>query len=292
MCRGKGITYKMPNQDPIPRSPVKLEPSDFFSIFTLCVNQPWIQRKQGELSVLIEQCADLAEQNLICDLLHRFRFINSTILEDKLEEATTFVLSEWQATPKNTLITALSNSDHPESVGVILWGAKSYFQKTPGWKNKHFPDSLPKAAHAAVDGNHIIIFDDFVGSGSKIERLIIWFRKKIDELKTTDVKISVYVLFAMDESKPILEALGCEYKVGEWLQKGISDHFSGTERDEAIQRMVCLENKLKVNPEFSLGFEKSETLFALEMGRAPNNVFPVFWWHKNDIKNYKPMFRR
>jgi hypothetical protein len=30
----------------------------------------------------------------------------------------------------------------------------------------------------------------------------------------------------------------------------------------------------------SLGYKKSESLFAREGGNTPNNVFPIFWWEQ------------
>ena len=67
-----------------------------------------------------------------------------------------------------------------------------------------------------------------------------------------------------------------------WLNKGISDNYTGAKLRQARSKMNRIEEELcpkvkgKQLPKFGAG--RSETLYGLEIGNTPANVFPIFWW--------------
>ena len=78
-----------------------------------------------------------------------------------------------------------------------------------------------------------------------------------------------------------------------WLDKGISDYY-GNKVKETLDCMLNLEENLgnefmgKKLSDVSLGYHKSEALFAIDNLTVPNNVFPIFWWpvlKSNVIRN-------
>ena len=81
------------------------------------------------------------------------------------------------------------------------------------------------------------------------------------------------------------------------LNKGITEQLDGEEKSEAVKNMKSLEKKLggRLNGKFfpTFGYERSESLYAIEPYNIPNNVFPIFWWPKYKNRKYrKTIFKR
>ena len=55
-----------------------------------------------------------------------------------------------------------------------------------------------------------------------------------------------------------------------------------------IKLMTQIENKLKIDKNFSFGYNRSEALISLI--KTPNNTFPVFWF-TNKKHNVAPFLR-
>ena len=72
------------------------------------------------------------------------------------------------------------------------------------------------------------------------------------------------------------------------FRKGISDYYSDDQRDGCLKTMAGIEDKLKVDSDFRLGYAQSEALISLI--RTPNNTFPVFW-KKKDKSSPAPFLR-
>jgi hypothetical protein len=89
----------------------------------------------------------------------------------------------------------------------------------------------------------------------------------------------------MESSKEIFEKESDEFFCTAWLKRGISDYYQGTDQVNALRDMIRLEAELSQKYSGhtmpSLGYGKSEALYSLAGGNAPNNVFPVFWWPTN-----------
>ena len=86
----------------------------------------------------------------------------------------------------------------------------------------------------------------------------------------------------MEAAVSVIEQLGVMLYTPLVLKKGITDFFRNKDVSRYIEQMLNIESKLnpinkgEVLP--SLGYGRSESLFAIEGINVPNNVFPAFWW--------------
>ena len=112
------------------------------------------------------------------------------------------------------------------------------------------------------------LVDDFIGSGQTAIEAIHFLLE--NGFKPSD--FAILSLVAMKEGLSRIQENG--YIVFSYYeeQKGIT----GTVHEhEWKQIMLNIENRIKVKPEYSLGYAHSEAL--IKMLRTPNNTFPVYW---------------
>ena len=126
----------------------------------------------------------------------------------------------------------------------------------------------------------VILVDDYVGSGETAVGAIKWL---VDSFKTDPKQIVILSIAAQEFGvKHISQETGVVTYSYYQFTRGISDFYSGDQRDDYLETMNGIEDKLKVDSEDRLGYNKSEALISLI--RTPNNTFPVFWKAKNKSK--------
>jgi hypothetical protein len=203
----------------------------------------------------------------------------------------------WGLCPGNTKIVALSEGTEADGSQMFLQSLKNKFE-APGWTEANFINTLPVGMHKAVNGDNLVLVDDFIGTGSTAERKVKWLSNKLAERGIQNVKTYLVTTAGMKFARSRLDNLEIEYYSPSWLKKGISDRFDGYERSDAIAWMKHLEHKLakcKKQEEcvYTLGFGGSESLYAIEAFNVPDNVFPVFWWPTlANGQARRPLFRR
>ncbi|WP_445682652.1 phosphoribosyltransferase-like protein [Radicibacter daui] len=285
-------------EDTIDRSSTRLDTATFITILKLCQNQPWLEKKQSELSETIEICSSLGEQKLICDLLSRFTYISQDKLKKDLDLMADKITSEWKLDYKNTIISSINNEKYADSSSAMLWLLKSRMAQFDGWHTGNFIAGLQNALDSTPDSGAIILLDEFVGTGDSVTRAISWIQKN-PLFQTKKIEIYVCVLAAMAESESNIKKFNIKYFASNWMKKGISDHYIGTDLQNALNCMNNIESKLnKKNGRksitlYKLGYKKSESTYLFENGNPPNNVFPIFWWNKlRDGRKWNPILRR
>lgn len=132
----------------------------------------------------------------------------------------------------------------------------------------------------------VILVDDFIGSGETAVSAVNWLT---DSFGTDPKQIVILSIAALEMGiDHVRQKTGVEVYAYYIFRKGISDYYSDDQRDGCLKTMAGIEDKLKVDSDFRLGYAQSEALISLI--RTPNNTFPVFW-KKKDKSSPAPFLR-
>ena len=132
----------------------------------------------------------------------------------------------------------------------------------------------------------VILVDDFIGSGETAVSAVNWLT---DSFGTDPKQIIILSIAALEMGiDHVRQKTGVEVYAYYIFRKGISDYYSDDQRDGCLKTMAGIEDKLKVDSDFRLGYAQSEALISLI--RTPNNTFPVFW-KKKDKSSPAPFLR-
>ena len=132
----------------------------------------------------------------------------------------------------------------------------------------------------------VILVDDFIGSGETAVSAVNWLT---DSFGTDPKQIVILSIAALEMGiDHVRQKTGVEVYAYYIFRKGIRDYYSDDQRDGCLKTMAGIEDKLKVDSDFRLGYAQSEALISLI--RTPNNTFPVFW-KKKDKSSPAPFLR-
>lgn len=281
----------------LPRSLSIVDHNTFIKLNKLCMDYYWLQDESEALIELWNICDHESERNLIQDLLNNFVFINSRELKKIGNQVADHIINKWNLDNKKTYIVAISENQEADGSQMFLQSIKDKFSEHDKWKESNFINSLPIAANNSRDNYRLILLDDFIGTGNTVERKILWLRNKLVERGIVNVEIYLVAIAMMKFSIKKLNDLKIIHYSPLILKKGISERLKGKDKSDAVKKMKNMEKKLgsKWNGQFlpSFGYQKSESLYAIEPYNIPNNVFPLFWWPKyKDYSNRKTIFKR
>lgn len=288
----------VPRQNHEPRSREVFDREFLSNLISLNKKQPWLEDRSERLLDLLSVCESAQERSLVTDLLHRFYHVDSKLLRTKLDQIVSQVVSGWGCKPASTRVVATTRGKHLDSSQMIGYMLKPRFSEEAGWNSSCFYAGIRDALFASKNGDDLILIDEFCGSGTTISSLKKWLVAECASLSLV-INIRLCVLTAMRKSEPSINNFSEQNFVCSWLDRGISDHFSGAALTEAVTSMQRLESALcDVSESGSLkkyhfGFKKTESLYVLENGNVPNNVFPIFWWKwlKGEIRR-RPLLER
>jgi len=158
-----------------------------------------------------------------------------------------------------------------------------------GWNNKMLLNYFDANDTHIISGCNVILCDDFIGSGSTMEKRINRIKSKM----SPNAKLYVVSLACMREAKEsILDKKGVYAFSPIWIDKGIKDE-SG---DAIMLRMEALLSPKYQNEDLvkcTLGYGKAGSLYFNEDYRIPNNVYPIFWWgYLADGRSLNSLFLR
>ena len=146
-----------------------------------------------------------------------------------------------------------------------------------------------------TDNSVIILVDDFIGSGLTAYKHIKSYIKLLKEYKhNVNVEdFCVVVDVAMRHGVNYLLDNGIDSFYDVLQSKAISEDETLEEKqvESKIRIMKNIEGKVfkNLNPKYSLGFERSESLVSI-LNKAPNNTFPFYW--EKCVGDKKAVFRR
>ncbi|BCK62351.1 hypothetical protein KAM338_00010 [Aeromonas caviae] len=265
----------------------------FLEIMQLINTLPTLitRNKLGAIVELWNLCETKAQRDLINDLLMNFFILD----EDKELTACNTIadyINNLGLDYRNTLVIAAANSDEIDGSGAGLQKLKDKLIDAESWHSRLI-SNIPAGARKVKNNFTIILFDDFIGSGSKLIKKKKWFEKIVaQECPLVDLNTLSYYIVSFAGMFSGLEYIYEEGKITPFsafiLLKGISDaekykscvpHKISLMKE--IESKLSANNKNKKLDEYSLGYNSSETLYFSVNENCPNNVFPVFWWPKD-----------
>ena len=263
------------------RASTKIEHDDFNKLMKLTIQQPWLENESEALVELWNLCNFTSEQELVFNLLSKFKYLNSEELKQFGQDVAEHILVKWNLKSSGTRIIAVSDKRDADGSQMFIQSLKNKFVSAQ-WKENNFINNIGDGHKLTRSNYNIVLLDDFIGTGDTIEKRVTWFRNKLAKRKKVNVTIRVVCLASLEIAKIKLDSLNIEYYSPIWLKKGISDNYTGADLASAIKDMKSLEKQLapRFNGKYmpSFGYKKSEGLFAIEAFNVPNNVFPIFWW--------------
>jgi hypothetical protein len=270
----------------------KLDREAFRDIFNLMRQRTWIQDLEEELMNLWELCDSTIQRDLLKELILDIYVLDNAKGRKACDEINQQI-KNWNLTPENTFIVAVADVGKPCGSLVGIQQLKLKVKPIEAWE-KQYVSHIPEAISKLKNGDSVVLFDDFIGSGKKMADKFKWFCDSLnDSDSSVDISTISFYFVAFSGMTFGLNKLKKEFDFPIYtyvsLDKGISDKNSPENVKLKISEMNKLENKLNDTyglrniSDYTLGFNKSETLYFWENYSCPNNVFPIFWWEK--LKN-------
>lgn len=259
---------------------------DYNQIVSLYFKQRWLVKKKDELYNLIDISKTHTCTELVHSLLERFNYIDDNYYQFLLDEIAEYLEDNIDDFSK-TQIVALAYDSNTDSSQKILYDLSNTLA-IKGIRGYESVNQFGKAVGYFGKGyTNIVFIDEFIGSGRTLKGRNDWITKNLK------LENSPHYIF-LAGIKSTIETLNdlnifCPLQ----MNKGITEHYENDELKHNIQNMINLESHLsplindKKLEEYSFGYGKAEALYSLEgcRGNTPNNVFPIFWWPKDNDNN-------
>ena len=275
---------KQPEASGLTRSPEKLSKDAFKLVYGLAMAQPWLKDESHALGELIDECANLDQQDLICRLLHRFLMLDHDAFGKAIQAIADHVQDDLGLVPSETYLVSLDDGKYADSAEFVLYALKNAAWKDSGWGMLNFVKPRSTVLELPVR-KHIVLVDEFVGTGRTVMKSVKKLRAQLAE-KELEYQIHFAAIAGMDAGRNCVSGVVADPFFAHVLQKGISDHASEGDVEKAIGEMKVMESRLAPQSPrgtlatHHLGYGKSEALYSRLGGNTPNNVFPVFWWRE------------
>lgn len=279
-------------------APQKISAGALKDMLELFEAQPWLLRLHEEMTHLWDLCESRDEQILLKTLLSGF-FMLDARRELEACEAISEKVQESGLSPKTTWIVAVANKDEIDGSTAGLQKLKNKLEPYEQWHSR-LVANIPAAAGKVKNGDVVLLFDDFIGTGEKMVNKKNWLVKLLSAEGVDDVKFSYFsfsgMRFGIENIEDATDAQVFSHHI---LLKGITETFPLEQAEAMIALMLQLESRLgltykhKKLEEFSLGYKKSESLYCGQNDNCPNNVFPVLWWpNLKSGKVFKTVLKR
>lgn len=259
----------------------------FYQLYELIENHSWILEKEKALEYLWAICDDDNKKHLIIDLLNRFQIIDEKNRYPLEIDIFNQILKIWKLPPEEVIFLPIADTTE---IDGSLWILASLKQRLPNVFNpKMLLNNLMHCKNFLLcnENKHLVIVDDFIGSGSKLAR-------KLKYVKENSICPNIYCVcpLGMDTGIKNLEEKFPDIKffVSRRFEKAITDYY----KDEADIQKAILKDitdcyKLKKQLHY-LGFGQAEALVSYQDYNIPNNVFPIFWGES--CNNLNTFFQR
>jgi len=263
----------------------KLDSEVFNDLFEIMVLQGWLKGKEIELSSLWGILETAEQRALLKELIKSF-IVFDQHLESGFHVFFTDFMLEKNLKYDTTWLVGAANNKEVDGSSAFLQKMKNKIEPVDCWHSRFRP-SIPSCVDDVKNGDTIILFDDFVGTGQKLVKKKTWMcgllQKRGIEVDTlTFVFLSVAAM--CEGADYILQSTGYDLDCYLLMKKAISDSEPTEEVDKKILIMRDIECNLggryksKKLEDYSFGYNGSESIYCELNGNCPNNVFPVFWW--------------
>jgi hypothetical protein len=258
-------------------------PKELFAIlFKLHSSQPWLHRYEDQLIELMNECADLQEQELIVNLLDKFCYLDSEKHAKSVERLCQKIAVDWHLDEGVTQIVACTADSNPDSGQQVGYEIRTGLGQI-GWQAPFGVNRYDRAQRNIQERRHVVLVDEFVGTGQTMVGRVETMRRQFEAKDVFDAKIYVIAYAGMEFALENISRAGCEdVFFAHSLKKGITELSPPDVVGEHLNLMGVIESRLAaiwngVNLP-RLGYSGCEALYGRHLGNAPNSVFPVFWW--------------
>lgn len=274
------------------RDNITLNRKDFFFSICLQLNFSWLSTYSNGLdNTILYLTTNKERKRLFKKVLSKFKYVDRKENYDNVKLIVNQIEKIWGCNSSDSVILAVKkkNNPHPDGSVILLYALQDQLKK---WKDRCFLDSFDLANKLVTNRNNIIICDDFIGSGSTIEKRIVELQKITNQKQ----KIYIVTLAGLNATKQnVLNKYNVRVYSPIWLNKYI-DH---NPQSEDCNIMLEIENDLSSKykeyrlADYSLGYKQTGALYYNEEYRIPNNVYPLFWWGKlKDGTDFNSIFLR
>lgn len=261
----------------------KVSADVLYDMIEIVEAQTWVKEYLDEFSDLWNICDQRSEQVFLKEMIKEFVILDSA-KERKAYKDLDANITAWSLRPETTWIVAACNDIEIDGSVAAMQKLKNKLTPYDDWHTRMLP-SIPSGAKSIRNGDFVVLFDDFIGSGGKLIKKAKWLTKLLSQSGVEDFTLYYMSVAGMRFGcDRIANETGCEVFTAVSLDRAISDKYEPKVADEYKRLMLGLEQKLhedykrKKIKDYSLGFSKSEALYCVENDNCPNNVFPVFWW--------------
>ncbi len=250
----------------------------------------------------------IEDKKILIELLNNFKYLKqedaAIVVKEKLKEC----INSWSLTPKNTLFVGFQKHKFPDGSQILLNLIKSILiELDPNWKEQNLLpnfnygiDRIKKNGFPR-DGlilKNVVLVDDFIGTGGTAKKNIETIKNLLVE-KDKELELSIFAMATMKQGAKLIKPLKIKSLYCIELDKATNQIWSRIKRPSIRKRIIKMENILFEGEEpepltkFTLGYGKSEALYAWNRFNLPNNNFPIFWWNRyKDGNSRKPLFNR
>jgi hypothetical protein len=123
-----------------------------------------------------------------------------------------------------------------------------------------------------IEKYHIVVVDDFVGTGSQFCKFSHKTRSKYG---IPISKISLFVIASMGYRKQKIEKYCSTFESIIVLDKSLTTLIGSGIAGNVYQIYDSIEANLSLHPMYRRGYGRSEALITMK--RTPNNTLPIFW---------------
>ena len=270
-----------------------LDDRTVLKLLELAQSIPWIQTRKQEVTRLLMCCTSAVHANILTDIYERFQFIAGNALSECLARIANEIQNEWKLISNNTAIVCKDIEGKTDSSAALQQMVKAHFNPIKGWSsNKNFRPNI-RSIILDKEIDNIVLVDDFSGTGTSLIKLLNWIEAKCYQNNRAPINVYAAYIGCMpatyDQKFPSFfkDLYSCHV-----CERAISDYYSIELQPEIITIIKDIEFEHGgISAGYSLGYQKSEAIFAVENLNTPNNVLPVFWSHYADGFG-KPIFPR
>ncbi len=233
------------------------------------------------------------EENLMLELLEDFLHLNIELYSKRIINGLKLLLNSSNGIKSFYILPLLAEEDlnKNKSSRLIhyLFKGTTFKHTIPILQNFKIlvvDDINDQRLSNLKEDQHIVLVDDFIGTGETAISAVNYLIKTHPQLKNNNISVLTIVIQKSGIEALFNKKINVFYSIP--VGKGISDKFNAEEKEKRLELMNNIENRLKVKPKFKLGYKQSEALVCME--RTPNNTFPIFW-SNNKKTNFAPFPR-
>ena len=248
---------------------------DFFYSVGLQLRYRWLWERSNKLDDTIEKVVKPVDgaKRLFAKLIRRFKYLDHAQAQECIKAIAFHIKETWKCDQNTTLIMPVckKTNRHPDGSLKMVYDLRTALG---GWKNNMIINYFDAKDPHVTAGNNVILCDDFIGSGSTMEKRIDWIKNNM----SPNAKLYVVSFACMQAAKEsILGKTGVYVFSPIWLDKGIKDE-SGDSVMLSMEALLSPKYNKEDMEKCTLGYGKAGSLYFNEDYRIPNNVYPIFWW--------------